>query len=308
MVRTGPVAAGDRLTWEEAVVALRADPSRLALVQACYYDDPIEVAAERYRLSEEWQATLGLVGGGEGRCALEIGAGRGISSYALASTGWRTVAVEPDSSAIVGAGAVLSLCRSSGCRVMVTRADGERLPFAEGTFDLVFGRATLHHARDLEAMCREVHRVLRPGGRMVFLREHVIRDNKELADFLSGHALHRLYGGERAYRLGTYVGAIRAAGMNQVACIGPYSSPVNWAPRSRDDILAQVRCDVARIVGKSAAGAAPIPALALRAWAVLRNSRDPVPGRHYSFVATKPGPRRRLLPGLARRLRQAWLR
>lgn len=43
--------------------------------------------------------------------------------------------------------------------------DMERLPFADESFDLVFGVAVLHHADDVAAVMREVRRVLKPGGR-----------------------------------------------------------------------------------------------------------------------------------------------
>ena len=41
--------------------------------------------------------------------ALDLGAGRGISSYALAREGWQVTALEPDPSMLIGAGAIRSL-------------------------------------------------------------------------------------------------------------------------------------------------------------------------------------------------------
>jgi SAM-dependent methyltransferase len=45
--------------------------------------------------------------------------------------------------------------------------NGERLPFADATFDRVWGNAILHHL-DLTQATRELHRVLAPGGIAVF--------------------------------------------------------------------------------------------------------------------------------------------
>ncbi len=45
--------------------------------------------------------------------------------------------------------------------------DAERMTFADGTFDLVFGRAILHHL-DLAACFAEIVRVLKPGGLAIF--------------------------------------------------------------------------------------------------------------------------------------------
>ena len=44
--------------------------------------------------------------------------------------------------------------------------------FGEGSLDLVWGQAALHHlSHDLDGLCREVARVLRPGGKLVFIFE-----------------------------------------------------------------------------------------------------------------------------------------
>jgi ubiquinone/menaquinone biosynthesis C-methylase UbiE/uncharacterized protein YbaR (Trm112 family) len=51
------------------------------------------------------------------------------------------------------------------------QADGEHLPFADASFDLVYCVATLHHALDLTRMLREMARVARPGGVVAGLNE-----------------------------------------------------------------------------------------------------------------------------------------
>src|ERR1700749_4979398 len=58
-----------------------------------------------------------------------------------------------------------------GLPVRTARADAESLPFADASFDLVLGHAVLHHLPDLERAFAEFHRVLRPGGRIVFAGE-----------------------------------------------------------------------------------------------------------------------------------------
>src|SRR5256885_767032 len=51
------------------------------------------------------------------------------------------------------------------------QADGEHLPFAEESFDVVYCVATLHHALDLPRMVREMARVARRGAIVAGLNE-----------------------------------------------------------------------------------------------------------------------------------------
>ena len=54
-------------------------------------------------------------------------------------------------------------------RVAFAAIDGLQLPFFDESLDLVYGNAFVHHLPDREAFLREVARVLRPGGRAVFM-------------------------------------------------------------------------------------------------------------------------------------------
>src|SRR5205085_11863984 len=58
-----------------------------------------------------------------------------------------------------------------GLSVRTARADAESLPFFNQSFDLVLGHAVLHHLPNLQRAFEEFHRVLRPGGRIVFAGE-----------------------------------------------------------------------------------------------------------------------------------------
>jgi SAM-dependent methyltransferase len=46
--------------------------------------------------------------------------------------------------------------------------DGQDLPFADGSVDVLYGYAFVHHLPDLERFLAEAGRVLKPGGRSVF--------------------------------------------------------------------------------------------------------------------------------------------
>jgi ubiquinone/menaquinone biosynthesis C-methylase UbiE len=102
--------------------------------------------------------------------SLEIGAGTGYFSLNLLQAGVVAQATCTD----ISPGMVSTLnanARRLGLEVQAARADAEALPFADGSFDLVLGHAVLHHLPDLRRAFAEFHRVLRPGGRIVFAGE-----------------------------------------------------------------------------------------------------------------------------------------
>lgn len=276
-------------TWEQAVCWLRDQPDRRELVRAAYYDDPLLDAARRYMASSEWQAIARLVPQSAAR-VLDVGAGRGIASYAFASRGARVDALEPDPSPIVGAAAIEALAQQAQLPITVTREFSEALPYPDQAFDVVFARAVLHHTSDLRAACQEFFRVLRPGGRLIAVREHVISRQSDLPAFLASHPLHSLYGGENAFRLHEYTAAIRGAGFRLSSALGPLASEINYSPRTR----AEAQADVARKLCGGIAALAPMVRALLSMpplwWLVARSWSwvDGRPGRLYSFIADRP--------------------
>lgn len=61
--------------------------------------------------------------------------------------------------------------KQSGIEVDQQFLSSERLPFEDGTFDCVVSTFTLCSIEDVNRAMREIHRVLRPGGKFLFL-EH----------------------------------------------------------------------------------------------------------------------------------------
>ncbi|WP_009634493.1 class I SAM-dependent methyltransferase [Synechocystis sp. PCC 7509] len=275
-------------TWEQAVSWLRSQPEQQALVKYCYYDDPIESAAERFSNSQEWLAVEKLLQGSLSGKVLDLGAGRGISSYAFAKAGCNVTALEPDPSALVGAQAIQSLVDKTGVAIQTVREYGETLPFAANTFDIVYGRAVLHHAQDLDKLCSEAARVLKPKGIFIATREHIISRKEDLPTFLQSHPLHNLYGGENAYLLTEYTNAIKKAGLKLKSAIAPYQSVINYAPMTEQEFQAKLSTSLTAYCGGKLAATLATNKLLQKLYSWLLSQKSNYPGRHYSFLAAKP--------------------
>ncbi len=111
----------------------------------------------------------GLPAGGFAR-ALEIGAGTGYFTLNLMRAGVIRSGVASD----ISPGMLRALSASAddlGLSVETVACEAASLPFEDGSFDLVFGHAVLHHLPDLAGAFREFRRVLRPGGAVAFCGE-----------------------------------------------------------------------------------------------------------------------------------------
>ncbi len=105
-----------------------------------------------------------------GMHVLEVGAAKCWAAQHLLPLGCEYVAADLVADPCIGLGRGAFYERRVG-RFARVQADGEHLPFAAGSFDLVFCVAALHHALDLRAMVAEMARVTRRGGLVCALNE-----------------------------------------------------------------------------------------------------------------------------------------
>jgi SAM-dependent methyltransferase len=120
---------------------------------------------DAYLQHESWIApAFDTLGDLRGKRVLDLGCGHGMASVVLARRGADVVACDL-SLGYLREARVRTKANDVQIRLLV--CNGERLPFADGFFDRIWGNAILHHL-DLRQAARELERVLAPGGRAVF--------------------------------------------------------------------------------------------------------------------------------------------
>jgi ubiquinone/menaquinone biosynthesis C-methylase UbiE/uncharacterized protein YbaR (Trm112 family) len=105
-----------------------------------------------------------------GMRVLEVGAAKCWAAQHLVPRGVEYVAADILADGRIGLGRGVFYERRAGPFARV-QADGEHLPFASSSFDLVFCVAALHHALDRGQMVRELARVARRGAVVAALNE-----------------------------------------------------------------------------------------------------------------------------------------
>ncbi|HEV2070272.1 MAG TPA: class I SAM-dependent methyltransferase [Acidimicrobiales bacterium] len=108
---------------------------------------------------------------------LDIGAGTGEAFKHLAGAVTALVALDPDPAMLRQA---VGRLPDVDVPAVLVRARSEGLPFATATFDTVVACLVLCTVGDLALTVAELHRVLRPGGRLL-LMEHVRASEEALA-------------------------------------------------------------------------------------------------------------------------------
>ncbi len=125
---------------------------------------------EVHRYTSEWHIPIAadFVSAG-GLKVLEIGCGLGTDGAQFAKAGADYTGVDLTEAAVDLARKRFELFGLSG---KFQTADAENLDFADESFDLVYSHGVLHHTPDTEKAIKEIHRVLRPGGRAMVMLYH----------------------------------------------------------------------------------------------------------------------------------------
>jgi SAM-dependent methyltransferase len=152
----------DRLHDEQTFHNLQA---RARAETFARHPEALSFQDDDYLKHETWiRPAIDLLGPLSARTVLDYGCGHGMASVVFARRGARVTAFDLSLGYLDEA---RSRARGNKASIEFVSANGERLPFADNSFDRVWGNAILHHV-DLERAALELRRVLRPGGWGVF--------------------------------------------------------------------------------------------------------------------------------------------
>jgi SAM-dependent methyltransferase len=142
--------------------------------------DYTDSAAERAWAQEDitwgtWEtpeAQLNVLGDVNGLDVVELGCGTAYFSAWLARRGARVVGVDPTPAQLETA---RRLQHETGVEFPLVEATGEDVPLPDASFDLVVSEYGASIWADPQRWIPEAARLLRPGGRLVFLRNSTLQ-------------------------------------------------------------------------------------------------------------------------------------
>ncbi len=135
---------------------------RMTRLEKTLVNRPSKGAANIDRVRAQLDSVPDPLGGD----AIELGAGAGdVSAFLSRERGFRVVAGDVDPEQV----ALARTRHREGPRLRFTVLDARRLQYDDASFDVVVVQNVLHHIPDWQVAVREMVRVLRPGGYLLWL-------------------------------------------------------------------------------------------------------------------------------------------
>lgn len=100
-----------------------------------------------------------------GKSALEVGSGGGILTEEICKMGFVTTGIDPADESLETA---RGHAKEIGLNIKYDKGIGEKLPYADQSFDCVVCCDVLEHVRDLPKVISEISRVLKPNGVFIY--------------------------------------------------------------------------------------------------------------------------------------------
>ncbi len=146
-----------------------------ALYDAAYRDqhqtftatelEPLLEDLERLFAHRQHLASVEMPARMTGMKVLEIGSGAGAHSAVFARRGASIHAIDITLERAVATARLLDLVRPG--EAFSAQADARSLPFPDDHFDIVYSNGVLHHSPRIDRSVAEIHRVLKPGGKVI---------------------------------------------------------------------------------------------------------------------------------------------
>jgi ubiquinone/menaquinone biosynthesis C-methylase UbiE len=136
-----------------------------------YLDDKedFEAHARARHTLEPYIPEFAQFASARGLKVLEIGVGMGADYLEWLKAGAFATGIDLSTASLERA---RHRCELAGYHADLRVADAERLPFSDGTFDLVYSYGVMHHSPDTAQCLREARRVLKPGGQARIMLYH----------------------------------------------------------------------------------------------------------------------------------------
>jgi len=116
-----------------------------------------------------------------GAHVLDVGTGTGHTALAFANGGAVVVGYDMTRAMLREA---VGLAAARAADFLAVQGMAESLPFADGSFDAVACRYCAHHFEDIPGALSEMSRVMRPGGKLIFV-DHVAPEDDAADAFVN---------------------------------------------------------------------------------------------------------------------------
>ena len=101
---------------------------------------------------------------------LEIGLGQGADSMQLINRGAKYYGIDLTDESIKRLKERFALFEKP--YIEVQKANAQEIPYPDNFFDIVYSHGVIHHSPEIKQIVAEIHRVVKPGGKVVIMLYH----------------------------------------------------------------------------------------------------------------------------------------